>query len=141
MRDKIEDAIGKTAGNAGSGWLAYCEERNHRYIPKKMSAINGTAKSVFSALVGANTDHSPQWPVSGDLACDEAALDAVFAAHFRARRESDSPEEAMANAGPRLQDAAARAARLSISARAALRVARMDCSSARSRCWSEIAFC
>ena len=67
--NKIEDAIGKTAGNAGSGWLAYCEERNHRYIPKKMSTINGTAKSVFSALVGANTDHSPQWPVSGDLAC------------------------------------------------------------------------
>ena len=33
------------------------------------------------------------------------------------------------------------AARLSISARWALRVARMDCSSARSLCWSEMAFC
>ena len=49
--------------------------------------------------------------ISGDLACDEGALDAAFSAHFRARRENDTPDEAMANAIPRLRDAAARAAR------------------------------
>lgn len=51
------------------GWLAYCDNTQNAYAPKKRSQINSEAKRVFNALVGINKDYSPQWPVDNELAC------------------------------------------------------------------------
>ena len=51
------------------GWLAYCDNTQNSYAPKKRNQINSQAKQVFSALTGINKDYSPQWPVDNELAC------------------------------------------------------------------------
>ena len=51
------------------GWLAYCDQTQNAYAPKKRSQINAQAKQVYNALVGINKDGRPTWPVDSELAC------------------------------------------------------------------------
>ena len=51
------------------GWLAYCDETQNSYAPKKRNQVNSEAKRVFDALAGINKDHKPSWPVDSELVC------------------------------------------------------------------------
>ncbi len=51
------------------GWLAYCDETQNSYAPKKRNQVNAEAKRVFDALAGINKDHKPSWPVDSELVC------------------------------------------------------------------------
>ena len=51
------------------GWLAYCDETQNSYAPKKRNQVNAEAKRVFDALAGINKDYKPSWPVDSELVC------------------------------------------------------------------------
>ena len=60
------------------GWLAYCDNTQNSYAPKKRNQINSQAKQVFSALTGINKDYSPFIPENVKLIKTIAAFVAVI---------------------------------------------------------------
>lgn len=67
---KVRQAVNQTgmSQNRG-GWMAYCDSGGNVFTPKKKGQINSLAKGVFDALVGANPNTKPPWPLQNDLVC------------------------------------------------------------------------
>lgn len=69
-RNKVDQAVRKTGTSTRTGgWMAYCDQQNNSYSPKKKGMINSLAKQVFGSLVDAYDGRKPSWPVNDDLCC------------------------------------------------------------------------